>query len=75
METKTFKTLEFDKVLTMLASFAKNDKAKDIALSLAPSKAPSAVEQMLAETDSAVTLILKYGSPEIVRIDEISEAS
>lgn len=75
METKTFKTLEFDKVLNMLSSFAKNDKAKDKALSLVPSKAPSAVEQMLSETDSAVTLILKYGSPEIVRIDEISDAA
>ncbi len=75
METKTFKTLEFDKVLNMLSAFAKNDKAKEKVLSLVPSKVPSAVEQMLAETDSAVTLILKYGSPEIVRIDEISEAA
>ena len=75
MEIKTFKTLEFDKVLTMLAAFAKNDKAKALALSLVPSGVPSAVEQMLDETDAAVTLILKYGSPEIVRIDEISEAA
>lgn len=75
METKTFKTLEFDKVLNILSSFAKNDKAKDKALSLVPSKTLSAVEQMLSETDSAVTLILKYGPPEIMRINEISETA
>ncbi len=75
MESKTFKTLEFDKVLHMLADFAKNDDAKAKALSLVPSSVFRVVEQTLEETDAAVTLILKYGSPEIVRINNIDESA
>lgn len=73
MESKTLKTLEFDKILVMLAGFAKNDAAKELAEALVPTSNPRAAEQMLCETDAAVTLILKYGSPELVRIDDIGE--
>ena len=73
MESKTLKTLEFDKILAMLASFAKNDGAKALAKALVPISNVAGVEQMLCETDSAVTLILKYGSPEIMRLEEIGE--
>lgn len=74
MESKTLKTLEFDKILLQLAGFAKNSAAKSAAEALRPTANFNAAEQMLDETDAAVTLILKYGSPEIVRIDDISEA-
>ncbi len=75
MESKTFKTLEFDKILLMLAEFAKNDDAKTLAKGLEPSAQFRVVEQTLEETDAAVTLILKYGSPEIVRINNIDESA
>ena len=74
MESKTLKTLEFDKILLQLAGFAKNSAAKSAAEALRPTANFVAAEQMLDETDAAVTLILKYGSPEIVSIDDISEA-
>ncbi len=75
MESKTLKTLEFDKILDMLASFAKNGAARDKALALKPSADIRIVEQTLLETDAASTLILKYGSPDIVRINDIDEAA
>lgn len=75
MEHKSLKTLEFDKILEMLAELAKNDAAKTIALGLEPTNNIRAVEQTLDETDAAVQLLLKFGSPEIVRISDISEAA
>ncbi len=74
MESKTLKTLEFDKILNMLSSFAKNDAAKDKAVALKPSADARAVLQMLQETDAASVLILKYGSPDIVRINDVNES-
>lgn len=73
MEHKTLKTLEYDKILQMLSGFAKNDAAKAKISELEPSDNPRAVEQTLAETDAAVTFILKYGSPELLRINGIKE--
>lgn len=75
MEHKSLKTLEFDKVLEKLAELAKNDAAKTIALGLEPTNNIRAVEQTLDETDAAVRLLLKFGSPEIVRVSDISEAA
>ncbi len=75
MEHKSLKTLEFDKILEKLAELAKNDAAKAIALGLEPTNNIRAVEQTLDETDAAVQLLLKFGSPEIVRISDISEAA
>lgn len=75
MESKTLKTLEFDKILQLLCEYAKNDAAKERALALKPTADRRAAEQALLETDAASTLILKYGSPDIVRIKDISESA
>ncbi len=74
MESKTLKTLEFDKILSMLTDFAKNDKTKAKILKLKPSSDFRVVEQTQDETDSAVTMILKYGSPELVRMNDVGES-
>lgn len=73
MEQKSFKTLEYDKILKMLSEFAKNDATRARIFELEPTDNLRAAEHMLAETDAAVTFILKYGSPEILRIEEIKE--
>ena len=73
MEQKTLKTLEYDKILNQLCAFAKNDATKDRILALSPSAQFHAVEQMLAETDAGVTLILKYTCPELLWITDIKE--
>lgn len=74
MELKTLKTLEYDKILNMLSGFAKNQGTKDRIAGLEPASDIRIVEQTLDETDAAVTLILKYGSPEILYIQNIKEA-
>lgn len=73
MDNKSLKTLEFDKITKMLAEYAKNDAAKEKALSLTPSSDIRVVEQTIDETDSAISLIIKYGTPENVHIESISE--
>ncbi len=71
---KTLKTLEFNKILEMLAGFAKNDSAKKLALSLTPSSDFNSVDAMLSETNSATGILLKYGSPELVHITDVNES-
>ncbi|MBR5152705.1 MAG: endonuclease MutS2 [Clostridia bacterium] len=73
MEQKTLKTLEYDKILELLCGFAKNEATAVRILALTPSSDFRQVEQTLAETDSAVTLILKYGMPELLRIQDVKE--
>ncbi len=73
MEQKTLKTLEYDKILELLSAFAKNDTTRTRIAALTPSSNFRAVEQTLAETDAALTLILKYGSPELLWICDIGE--
>ena len=75
MDNKSLKTLEFDKIAERLAEFARNDSAKDKALSLTPSSDFRIVEQTIEETDSAVQLMIKYGSPDIVYINDITESA
>ncbi len=74
MEGKTLKTLEYHKILGLLAGFAKNEDAKARVMALAPVSDARIVEQTLLETDSAVTLILKYGAPEILTLNSIKES-
>lgn len=74
MEEKTLTTLEFVKILNMLKAFAKNDDAKVMAENLKPSPSLREVRRMLLETDAAVTLSLKLGSPEILRIENVKQS-
>lgn len=73
MERKSLKTLEYDKILQLLSGFAKNDDTKVRIAALEPSPEPRVVEQTLMETDAAVTLLLKYGAPDMLRISNIKE--
>ena len=74
MDNKSLKTLEFDKIAERLAEFARNDSAKEKALTLTPSSDFRVVEQTIEETDSAVQLMIKYGSPDIVYFNDITES-
>lgn len=72
MERKTLETLEFDKILYMLTNHAKNQLTRDKILKLTPSSSYREAEQLVLETDAAVTTILKYGTPEILTIDDVN---
>ena len=56
-------TLELDKVLKMLSSYARVIEAKEMALALEPESDINIVKKLLAETDEAYRLIAGFGSP------------
>ena len=56
-------TLELDKVLKMLSSYARVLAAKEMALELKPETELNTVKKLLAETDEAYKLIAGFGSP------------
>lgn len=74
MEEKSLSTLEYTKILKSLSECAKNDDAKIMAEELKPSSDFREVERALAETDAAVTMSLKFGSPEILRVEPVDGA-
>ena len=74
MEEKSLSTLEYTKILKSLAECAKNNDAKIMAEELKPSSDYREVERSLAETDAAVTMSLKFGSPEILRVEPVDGA-
>lgn len=71
IEEKSLVTLEFTKILKRLSEYAKNEDAKKLAENLKPSPVYREVEQSLLETDGAVTMSLKYGTPEILRFEPV----
>ena len=74
MEEKSLSTLEYTKILKSLSECAKNDDAKTMAEEWKPSSDFREVERALAETDAAVTMSLKFGSPEILRVEPVDGA-
>ncbi len=73
MEEKTLRTLEFNKITQKLAEHAVNDEAKLRAECLKPEITLKKIEKMLAETDAASVIILKYSAPPISMISGVSE--
>ncbi len=74
MDEKTLRTLEFDKIREMLSKHAINDEAKDRAQKIKPFTELVAVKSALADTDGAVVMICKYGSPPISAVLEVTSA-
>ena len=70
MNKKVYKTLEFDKILKKLTSYAVLQKTKDSILTIDPETELSAVSNMLSETDEAALLITKSGRPPIYNFGE-----
>lgn len=74
MEQKTLRDLEYDKILNMLAEYARNEKTREEILKYHPLSDFHAVQQLLSETDAAMTMVLQYGSPELVTVEALEGA-
>ncbi len=74
MDEKTLRTLEFDKIREMLSKHAVNDEAKERAHKISPLTELITVKSALADTDGAVVMICKYGSPPISAVSEVTSA-
>ncbi len=72
METKTvFQTLEFDKILNRAKEYAVLEETKENILSLQAEPSLGAVSRLLAQTEAAMSLLVKAGSPPIDSFGEM----
>ena len=62
MNEKVLRTLEYDKVLAIVASHARTDSGRDRVLGLAPSFDEQMVNALLDRTDSALKIIAHSAS-------------
>lgn len=66
-----YKTLEFDKILTRAAEYALLSKTKESLLTLQPETTLFDVKAVLSQTDAAMELLTKAGSPPIYDFGEM----
>ncbi len=72
METKTvFQTLEFDKILSRAKDYAVLEETKENILNLQPETSLGAVSRLLSQTEAAMSLLVKAGSPPIDAFGEM----
>lgn len=69
---KDLRALEYDKVLSALAGCASSECAKEICLSLFPAETEEEAKTALTQTDRALVLYYKYGSPSFSGLCDIS---
>ena len=72
---KNYKTLELDKILHMLSLQARCEDTKNLALNIEPSTEFNYVQHNLELTNNAFTLSMKYGSPTILAVKNIKNAT
>lgn len=71
MDAKAIRTLEFDRIIDMLAGRASTEAGKRLAADLAPSADPAEVGRRLAETDEACAVLRLKGAPPLGGIRSI----
>ncbi len=62
MNTKVLATLEYDKVLKLLVSYASSAPGKELCRDLVPFSDPQTIEQMQSETADALAYLFRKGS-------------
>lgn len=73
MESKTLKTLEYNKIIEMLTAQASCDMAKETLLHLMPMTNVPDIRDALAETTEAVTVIVRKGAAPLGQIYDIAD--
>lgn len=66
------KTLELDKILEMLSTFASNDETRCMALELRPSSDLAEVRHEITKTNQALELAVQYGTPPFSSFKDVS---
>ncbi len=74
MNKKTYKTLEFNKILDMLSGYTQNDSVKEKIASLTPSADVDAVCSMLRETTEAQGILTRRGPAPGFKITDVTPA-
>ena len=72
MDTKSFVTLEFDKILARLAEFTQNEPVRDRILSLTPTPVLQEAQALQQDTADGVAMILRRGNPPGLRVKNVT---
>lgn len=73
MNDKTFRVLEYEKIINMLGSWAQSSMGKRMCTELKPSTSITEVRERLNETNEAFEIVLKWGSLPLDGIKDIGE--
>lgn len=73
MNEKTFRMLEYNKIIEKLTRNAITYKGKELASTLTPSITLKKVKKMQQETTEAVSAMLRFGTPPIVPVADFKE--
>ena len=71
MNNRSFRVLEFDKIIEILSSYAISEPGKELCRSLKPVSDVEAVKVSLLETDDAVAFLARRGSPPLSDVKDI----
>ncbi len=74
MNKKTYKTLEFNKILEQLSSYTQNESVKEKIAALQPSTETNAVVAMLKETTEAVGILTRRGAAPGFKITDVTKS-
>ena len=74
MNKKTYKTLEFNKILEKLSTYTQNDSVKEKITALEPSCDFEAVRAQLCETTEAVGILIRRGPAPGFKIADVTSA-
>ena len=74
MDTKSFITLEFDKILHRLAAYTQNEPVQKRILSLTPTASLIEAQDWQRQTTEAVNVLLRRGNPPGVKLYDITAA-
>ena len=72
--TKALKTLEYDKILSLLAAAAQTTGAREMALTATPEDDPVRVARLQQETADAKSLTEHHGTPSFGMVKDISDS-
>lgn len=72
MNTKTLKTLEYNKIVDLLIEKAESELGKDLAKKIVPLRKKESIEELQRETEEAYSLIMKRGNPPLYGIYSIA---
>lgn len=74
MNIKSRKTLEFDKILTQIATFANSERAKERIMDICPMKEKLYIEELLNEVEEADKILYIHSISPSFSVDNIASA-
>ena len=73
MNKKVLKTLEYHKILNMIASLADSEPGRERVLNLHPISSKEKIKQLLKQTDDAVNRLFRKGKPDFTHVVDVTD--